>query len=138
MTRTFPPGLDAPAIPHQGALVVVQVLEYVERADHVELLVGLQVLRIPLRERRGRDELPGDLERFGAEIGAHELDLGRPVADRLQHEPGSTSDVQEARCIVTVRVQRPDDELVPATEPEVIAHEAGRCLVAHGKDADRA
>jgi hypothetical protein len=99
-------------------LVVVDVLQNVERADDVELVSIRDAPTVDLHQRRSGGASPGDGETFGRELCSHPLSLRERLPDSAQHVAGSASELEEAPRRGEMAPDRRDQDPVSRAEPE--------------------
>jgi hypothetical protein len=115
----------------QGGLVVVDVLEHVERADDVPLVVERHVDGIELQQLRLRDALARESQALRVELGAGQRQLGMAIVDAAQHVAGAAADLEQRTRVREVALQRPQDHRVASAEPE-------RALLGDAQSLERA
>jgi hypothetical protein len=120
------PGDDSSHELRQGAGVVVEVLQHVERTDDVPLSVERQPSAVELQELRIGHPPSCDDEAGKRGLTTGEAHRWEGLVHSLEHEAGAASDLQHARRRRGMASHQPADERVPRTEPEVLRLELGK------------
>src|SRR5689334_7307055 len=110
----------------QHRLVLVDVLEDVECADHVELAVERNAPGIHLEERYLGETRPGEREALVERLAPHEVEPWERVADTGQDVRRAAPDLEKGTCGGKISLQRPDQQAVAGPEPEVLWLERGQ------------
>src|SRR6266542_4282822 len=112
----------------EHALIILDVLEDVERGCNIEFGIEREVACVELEERDARQSLPRDQEPFDEQVGSSQLHVRALIVESTQHVAGPTADLEQRLCLRKVPPERPDKELLSATEPEARRLERGELL----------
>jgi hypothetical protein len=126
-----PPGRTARNI-SQNRPVLFDVLEHVEGADDVELLLEGHPAGVHLEEGGAGGALARVRQPLAEDLGSRERQRGECALDAGEHEPGSTTDLQEAPGGREVTAERPDEEPIASLEPEIAGFQRGEAREAGG------
>ena len=112
--------------PAEHGLVVVDVLDHVEGADYVELVLEWNGAGIHLHELRSRHARRGIGQAFGLCFAGPQHGGRKGGRDALQHETGAATDFHELPELREITPQRPDDQPVACTKPEIARLQRGQ------------
>ena len=121
-----PPGLRARKIPEIARASCLDMLQDVERADRVELLLKRDVGGVHLKEVRFGIPLPGELQPSHCDFTPRQRKLPEPSPDPTQDESRPAPDLAERPCARTIFGDRRDDKLVAPSKPEALLFEGSQ------------
>src|SRR5690348_8227918 len=103
----------------QYLLVLLDVFDDVEGADHVELAFVWNPPRIHLEKVRRGKSLGRKTQSFKKDLAAAHPQIGQAFGDATQYVTGTASDFEHVARARKEALQRVDDQLVSCPEPEV-------------------
>ena len=127
----------------EDALVLLDVLEDVERSGDVELRAEWDLARIHLQQVGIRHPPASDVESGREQLAADEAHLWEGAPNSREDIPGAAAHLEHAARVGKVLAECPEDQLVAGAEPEApplcirqvlerfLVEAARRCGTAH-------
>src|SRR5437763_2035985 len=120
----------------QDPLVVLDVLDDVERANNVEFITVRNAPGVHLQQRRARNTASRERERRGVRLRALEPQTRRRLANRAEDIAGAAADLEQTLRPGEMCAHCPDNQARARCEPEVLAFKARQHLKARFVVAD--
>src|SRR6185437_651714 len=121
----------------QYPFVFLDVLDHVERADHVELVVIRNFARIHLEQVRRWQAPRGEAQSFEEDLAAAGLQIRERPGYATQHVTRAAADFQHVLRVREIFAQYLHDQFVSGTKPEIFSFECRKLGKMFGAEARR-